>query len=309
MDMFSSQRKFQLRDYQLDPIPVERDGVYISDWVGGVDPQGKLELNKSYEISAGAVAKVINIVGDANRPKGSVYKLVANLMGVTSAKSEAFLNYTRAMELVIPRQLTLTPFAEFIDEFDPSFVDPGSLWLLHYLAASNHYLVVWNYLFNQLLPKGDLVSKSNILKKFDIFTGRWTEYTIKSKASDELQGLFLSYSDYLFSDLNIFSYNKKSSKLTFRTSNPVPKLIFLSTMLVFRDRYHPGSTAMDIREISYSNNSPGRLLFLNELVVRKQLDELHDAGWLNLESSANLDQVRFRQDVSWLKAAALYFEG
>jgi len=308
MDLFSSRKQYQFEEFPLDPIPVERDGVYITDWVGGVDPKGKLELNKSYEITSADVAKVLEILRDPNRPKGSVYILVADLMGITSAKSEALLNYTRAMELVIPRQLAPTPFAETINQFDPSFVDPGILWLLHYLASSNPYLIVWNFLFNKVLPSKNVVSKSEILAAYNIFLGRWSKHTVEKKASDELQGLFLSYSRFLFSGLNIFDYAIKSRKLSFCAAAPIHPLIFLSTMMVFRDRFHPGATALDVSEIVAGENSPGRLLFLNELDVRRHLDWLHEKGWVNIESRANLDQVRFRQDISWMKAALLYFK-
>jgi hypothetical protein len=45
-----------------------------------------------------------------------------------------------------------------------------------------------------------------------------------------------------------------------------------------------------------------------EIYIRQALDELHEAGLLTIESKANLDQVRFKRDLTWLDAVREYYQ-
>jgi len=74
---------------------------------------------------------------------------------------------------------------------------------------------------------------------------------------------------------------------------PVPPGALLAILLIYRDRFQPGASGLEVPTICTADHSPGRLLHLGEARVRALLNALHEAGRLTIEAGANLDQVRF----------------
>ena len=89
---------------------------------------------------------------------------------------------------------------------------------------------------------------------------------------------------------------------------PIPPLIWLASILAYRDRYYAKAATLETHLLVDANFSPGRLFRQNEASVRRALDVLHNAGLLTAESRLGLDQVRFKGDFTWLSALTRYLQ-
>ena len=122
----------------------------------------------------------------------------------------------------------------------------------------------------------------------------------------ELQAFFRSYTDYRFSRLRYLVLADGGYRLADRPA-PVPEDVLLALALRYRDRTWPGSTGLEIPDLCRGDNSPGRLLNLGESVLRESLESLHRRGLVGIESRANLDQIRFRPELSSLDVLTGYY--
>lgn len=292
----------------LTAIPSATDGSQSEAWLGGVHPDGYLEMTKGFHLQAEHLNRILAYLAGPRQRGVGLYRQISTATGLTAARVEALVQCEVYMQLLTPRSLQVTALGRLLLERDPFFDRPGSLWLLHYLLASNPLLAVWNYVCNGILPARIELTSAEAARQFSPFVGRWTEDSIHKKVPKELNALFAAYTTELFAPLGYISEIGSRTYGFRRGPLPVPPLIFLATVLAYRDRFYPGASAVGIPTLIYTENSPGRLLREGETEVRRSLDDLHDAGHVTIESKANLDQVRFRAGVTWFTAVHAYYE-
>lgn len=291
----------------IAPIPPASDGTFPSDWLGGIHPNGRLEVTRGFYPYADKLSRALSYLAQERQPRRSVYEQLAEVTGMSAARIEALAQYGINMELLAPRSLQVTPLGHLALQHDPFFDQPGTLWLGHYLFASNPALVVWNYMCNSVLPGVAQISKIETAEQFLPFAGRWTEDSIRKKVPKEVRAFFAAYTEEMFASLNYLREVSDNLYAVNRDVILVPPPILLATILIYRDRHQPGSSGIEIPTLVYADHSPGRLMRQSELNMRRSLDQLHEAGYLTIESKANLDQVRFRSGLTWLDAVRLYY--
>ena len=120
---------------------------------------------------------------------------------------------------------------------------------------------------------------------------KFSQKTILDKLPKEVGAVFASYTRYEFARLGILEQDG-SGIYTRGNQAEVPALALLFCILYYRDRYSPGSSAMNVEDVCLAENSPGRVLNIPEYQMRGQLDDLHNRGLIRLERFANLDQIR-----------------
>nr|TEU11714.1 MAG: DUF4007 family protein [Anaerolineales bacterium] len=293
---------------QIAPIPPTQDSTPPEEWLGGVHPDGKLELTRGFYLYADKFGHVLTYLARERQPEGGIYEQLAKATGMSEPRVEALAQYGVNMGLLVLRSLRVTPLGRLVLQYDPFFDRSGTLWLLHYLFASNPSLVVWNYMCNAVLPAVAEISKAEAADQFTPFVGRWSESSIRKKVRKELRALFAAYTEEMFAPLDYLHQVSHNMYAVNRDVTPVPPFILLAVALVYRDRHQPGSSGVEIPTLVYADHSPGRIMRQNELTIRRALDTLHAAGRLTIESKANLDQVRFRGGVTWLDAARAYYQ-
>ncbi|MBN1812316.1 MAG: DUF4007 family protein [Anaerolineae bacterium] len=293
---------------EIAPIPQAEDGTPPEEWFGSVHPDGKLELTRGFYLYADKFSRVLTYLIHERQTEEAVYGQLAKATGMSEPRVEAFGQYGVYMELLLPRSLRQTPLCDLVLGHDPFFDQPGTLWLLHYLFAANPQLVVWNYMCNAILPSVAEISKDEAADQFLPFIGRWSESSIRKKVRKELRAFFAGYANEMFVPLKYLREVGENVYAITRDVTLVPPLILLATALIYRDRLWPGSSGIEIPTLAYADHSPGRIMRQRELYLRQALDELHEAGYLTIESKANLDQVRFRTGRTWLDAVRAYYE-
>jgi hypothetical protein len=301
-------RDLESETQQIAPIPPAEDGTPSDDWLGGVHPDGQLEVSSGFYLHADKFSRVLSYLAQERQPEGSVYQQLSKATGMSDTRVQAFVQYGVNMGLLVPRSLRVTPLGGLVLGHDPFFDRTGTLWLLHYLFASNPMLVVWNYMCNAVLPAVAEISKPEAADQFLPFIGRWSESSIRKNVRNELRAFFAAYTQEMFAPLHYLRQVKDNVYAVNRDVAPVQGLILLAAAMIYRDRHQPGSSGLEIPTLIHAEHSPGRIMRQSELRIRRALDELHSAGRLTIESKANLDQVRFRGGMTWLHAVRAYFQ-
>jgi len=293
---------------ELSAIELNKDqpGAKLLDLI----PDGAvLEVTKHYETREVHVSRILGLLED-HRETGHAFSReeIGQRLSMTKAQAEGTASVMRRLELIDSKN-QITPWGSLVRARSPYLDDLGLLWLLHYLLASNAQLVLWSNLFNLILFEQDEVSIQEITEFFRVLQGRWSEKSLNDKLPLEVNSIFNSYTQALFSRLGLIQKIEKGSYFGFKNTGVIPDLIWLSAILIYRDRYYTGAASLEIPLITKAHYSPGRILRQNEVSVRKALDALHNAGLLTVETRSGLDQVRFKREHTWISAAARHLQG
>lgn len=292
---------------EIEPIALDKDRA--STRLIELIPDGAtLELVRHYETRSVQVSRILSLLEKACKA-GESYSRdeISQQLNMTRAAGMGTINVMRRMAL-IDGQNVITPLGLLVLSTSPYLDDLGLLWLLHYLLASDAQLILWANLFDRVLLDKDQITVTEAAEDYQSLAGRWSEYSVKKKIPQELKAIFKTYTQELFSYLRLIRESKDGVYESFWETGKIPPLIWLSVLLIYRDRYYPGVASLEVPLIVRGHFSPGRILRQNEAAVRRSLDEMHNNGMLTIETRSGLDQVRFKREITWLKAAAQYLQ-
>lgn len=293
---------------ELETIVLNKDqpGAKLLDLI---PPGAVLDLCKHYDTREVHVSRILSLLRDRKQDTAILtVKEIGRQLSMPETLTKGTLRVMRRLELTDSKN-RITSWGSLVYAHSPYLDNPGLLWLLHYLLASNAQLVLWSNLFNIVLHQQDEVTKQDILEFLQQLQGRWSEDSLSKQASSEINAVFNTYTQALFSRLGLVQKTGKVSYICFSDTAVIPAYIWLSVILVYRDRYYPGAASLEIPLIVRAHYSPGRILRQNEANVRRALDTLHNAGLLTVETRSGLDQVRFKREHTWISAAARHLQG
>jgi hypothetical protein len=256
----------------------------------------KLQITKGYAPMFGQLSRVLVYLAtrvDGSRVPGDD---IVQATGLSAPHAGHLQSILAAMGLLLPRVLRLSDLGRAVAAHDPYFGDLGTLWLCHYQIASNPRHIVWNRCCNDLLPaaRGPIaLSASNFADLAD----QYTENTLKKHVVKEIRSFVRAYTVHRFRNLN-YLYQVDGRCCLGDAPAPVPPLILLATIVAFRDAVQPGASGLEIPLLCRGANSPGRILHLGDWKLRTALEGLSQQGQIEIESRANLDQMRFAAHLS-----------
>jgi hypothetical protein len=273
-------------------IPSQRS----SDCFSNHDPRErhsmKLQFTNGYRPRFDQITRILQFLHAQDERRKIPRQEIVAALGIPDKQVENLTSMMTGFGLVLPRVTLLTPFGKAVIQFDPYFDMLETLWMIHYMVSSNPEHVVWHRIINTVLPSQDKFSVNQVANHyFSDLAIHFSEKTFTAKLPKEVGAVFAAYTRSELSHLEILAAEGTGY---FIKSNPVevPNLAFLFCLGYFREQHYPGSSALSIDEVCWAENSPGKVLFLSEFQVRSQLENLHNAGLVRLERSANLDQVR-----------------
>lgn len=270
--------------------------------------QAKLQLTNGYYVHFDQMTRLLHYVQQHPETRRFTQADLAAGTGLTKRQVDSLGSVTTRMGLLRPVTYRLTDMGTLVLKHDAFFDDIGTLWLCYYHLASDTQVIVWNHMTNCVLPSGRPVTAPEARDAFQPLLVDFTARSANKKLLEELRAFFNTYTEQSFRRLH---YLRQADDGTFAlTDSPalVPPGVFLTVLLLYRDRFHPGASGVQVPDICTSDHSPGRLLHLGEARVRALLNQLHEAGRLTIEAKANLDQVRFRPGQTWLDAMQAYYE-
>ena len=270
--------------------------------------EASLEFTRGFYVHFDQISRILNfITRQKSRSRFSANSL-AKATGLSSDQASTQAKIAAAMRLLVPRSYRLTAFGQLVTDRDIFFEDLGTLWMCHYALSASPRRLVWNHLTNCLLPTEGLASLKQVRATLERLASHWAANTWRNNLRQEVNSFFNAYTEQAFSQLHYLHQTDDSTYALTDSPAPVPPGAFLAILLLYRDRFQPGASGLEVPTICTADHSPGRLLHLSETRVRALLNELHEAGRLTIEAKANLDQVRFRPGQTWLEAMKAYYE-
>lgn len=267
----------------------------------------KLQLTKGFFAELGQIARMLAYAvehSDEGRIPPSAY---ATSLGVSDSRVENLSSLSAAFGLVRPGVLLPTPLGVIIHRYDPFLEDLGTLWLLHYLVSSDERNVVWNRLVTRVVPKNDRFSTAIARPYFDDLGQFYSEHSMDKHVRKEMGAVWNAYTAQAFRYLD---YIRPESEQVYVRGDrePVPAHIFCAALLSYRERFAAKAVTLDVSVLANDVNSPGRVFGLTERRVRDSLEAAKGLGVLYVETRADLDQVRFRDDYGLLDIVQRYYE-
>lgn len=296
------------RKQVIESIKIHKDtpGITLQEII---PEKAALEVVKHYEPRSMYIGRFLSELETINSTGKAVSRSeIGRNMGLNEALSKGIFSGMGYM-LLVDNRTHITPLGELVKAKSPYLDNQGLLWFLHYLLGSNAQLVLWSNLFDFVFFQKDEVSNQEILDTFRVLQGRWSEKTIKDKLPMEANAILKTYTEALFAPLGLVSKEDKAHYNSYWNTAKIPPFIWLATLLVYRDRYYPGASSLEIPLLINSHYSPGRILRQKEAPVRQAMDMLHNSGLLTVEARSGLDQVRFKRESTWLSALERYLGG
>lgn len=303
-DTGGSSHSLPVGEQTLEPILLDKDRYYLPDQLVG--PDSLRYLTQDYEINGNLLGRLLRELHNNEKTQSKITrKDLSSLLTIPLKRVEGLTAISNKAEL-LTKKIVVTPFGNLIVDYDPYFLNIGSLWFLHFIMSSNAKIIFWSRLFNSISYQSGLIVQNEVMNYFSDVVDRKNEKVMMSRGWSELRNILLTYSDYIFKPLGLIVRfeNRKFAIIT--DEFQIPPLIWLASILAYRDRYYPGAVTLETRLLVDANFSPGRLFRQNEAQVRKVLDRMHSLGLLTVERNLGLDQVRFKSEFTWLGAVAAH---
>lgn len=257
----------------------------------------KLQVTNGYYLHFGQVTRILQYAFDQIHRKSIRRPEFIDALGMTLKQFENLSSICGGLGLTKPRSFILTPLGKVVAEQDIFFDNIATLWLLHYVISSEPKWVVWNRLVNKVFPENELISTEVAKPYFEDLRESFSEQAVNKKLPKEILSVLDAYSEQKFFILNLI---KKAStgKYARKKIELIEPLPFLYCLIHFRDSAYPNSTALVIQDIMSAENSPGKILFVEDYEVNNLLSSLHDLSLIRIETVGDLEQIRLNGDLS-----------
>ena len=267
----------------------------------------KLQLTNGFFIDFNQISRVLAYAVE-HQGEGRIPPAAYTVsMGISIRRVKNLCSMATAFELIRSVVLTPTKLGLLIHQYDPFLDDLSTLWLLHYMVSSNKRYVVWNRLVNQVIPENNRFSTAIARPYFDDLSQFYSERSMDKHVGKEISTVWNAYTEQAFHHLGYI--RAESDQIYIRDDHePVPPHIFCAAVLVYRERFLPGAATLDVAMLADRANSPGRIFDLTEHQVRDLLEEVKELGYIYVETRADLDQIRFRDNCRFLDVVRHYYE-
>ncbi len=257
----------------------------------------KLQFTNGYYLHFDQVSRILQYALDQIHRKSIARPEFVDVLGMTLKQFENLSSICVGLGLTKPRTFILTPFGKVVAEQDIFFDEITTLWLLHYVISSEPKWVVWNRLVNKVFLENELISTEVAKPYFEDLRGKFSEQAVNKKIPKEILSVLDAYSEQKLSILHLIE-KISMGKYVRKKIERIETLPFLYCLIHFRDSVYHNSTALVIQDIISAENSPGKVLFLEDYEVNNLLSNLHDLSLIRIETVGDLEQIRFNGDVS-----------
>jgi hypothetical protein len=277
------------------------------------NPPYKLQLTNGYVVDLTQIARLLKIVCTVMPQPGRIpQEFIASELGFSTQedrrnRTKNLCGVAVAFGLIRPIVLTPTELGKLVYRYDSFLDDLGTLWLLHYLISSNERYVIWNRLVNHVIPENDRFWTSVARPYFDDLSQFYSERTMNEHPRNETAVVWNAYTEQAFRYLDYIKAEREQVYVR-GDRTPVPPHVFFAAVLSYRNRFAPNVTTLEISQLINSVNSPGRVFGMSSWQVRDILEEVKNLGYIYIETRADLDQIRFRDNGTFLEVIRRYYE-
>jgi len=193
--------------------------------------------------------------------------------------------------------------------WDPYLEDSGTIWLLHWLLATNrHRSLIWHLVFSrfyeaeftkrqlgafvtkQLENMGVTTTPGTIEREIDCCLLTYVSSSQRRSSAATEESL-----DCPLVDLDLIRYNQEDNMYSFNTG-PKPSLpteVFGYGLIRFLETTAQSRRTVHVDECVYHEGSPGQIFRLDENSVVEHLERMDEltGGAIRIQESAGLPQV------------------
>ena len=253
-------------------------------------------------------------------------------LGVGKNMVNSIRHWLRAAQLVniTSDKKETTPLGTAIfskDGWDPYLEDEATIWLIHWLLATNsQHATAWYWFFNRF-HKPEFTSKEVVSSLIGFATEQITAKTSVTTVKNDAAVLLRMYVqknsnqkitleealDSPLSLLNLISYSPSTkiyqSKLTQRDGLPLGLLGFAITELFNENK----QTEIPIEDLMYSKNgkvAPGLVFRLSETALLTKLEQLihYIPGIYEIRETAGIHQMYMLKNIDAQEYLAKHYE-
>ena len=229
----------------------------------------------------------------------------SNDTGLNRRKARLLLNFLADIGLSEKRTFSRTEFGQLVYDYDGFMQNEGTLWIFHYLIATNQYIVVWNRVLNEL-EKVDSFTMNEMYSLFADLEGKISDYSLKKHIHQEIASVIKTYTTLFLRNLNVLEEGY-DDRIDINKNQEIDDAIVMACIYIYREKFCKGATAIDITDLTLKENGVGRILLMDEFIFRKKLESLKNKGWISIESRGNLDQMRMKDGDQSLKYMKKYY--
>ena len=169
------------------------------------------------------------------------YDNLTEKTGLNRRKVKILLSYLCDIGFNKKISLKNTELGKLIFSYDPYLESMGTLWLIHYLSASNTYLLVWNRVFSYASIKGAF-NKEELVDIFTDLQDSVSENTYKKHLRKEIGIVLDAYINQRLSKLGLWS---RSMENTIPLETKTYRFYFTSIYYTFSGCLLYGASAIE----------------------------------------------------------------
>jgi hypothetical protein len=266
----------------------------------------KLQISNNYLLAFDQLTRVLNILLENKESKRIKRKLLTQNTGLAERHVETLVSIGTAMGLIKPRVQILTPVGLIIATHDIFFEKNGTLEWFHYKGAGRKQNLIWFDIFNHLLVEQSPMKQEDWQEYFrKKLKGQYSNKTLTDHIPKEIRFLVDAYTVRRFNKLEILRQSPDSQLYRQRYNRFAP-LVF--SAMIYDFCAAKGTRLFQVDEMAATPGSPAVVFGLDAVLLRQQIEGLHDRGWLRYETTHNLNQTRLKPGFSTIEFLTAYFE-
>ena len=266
----------------------------------------KFQICNGYLLEFDQLARVLDCMAAHSGAAKISRELLMEGTGLSNRQVESLVSIGAALGVIQRGRQTLSPVGALLAKHDVFMEQPATLEWCHYQGAGTYRNLVWFEIFNSLLPSRPPLSTQGWMDCLrDAFRGQYTDRTIGKHLHEEVRFVADAYLVRNFKKLQLLYEGLDGKVARRRHAEPQPEM--LAAMLYdYGERQK--SRLLQVKELVELPGAPGLLLAMDEGTLRERLEDLHGRGWVRLETTHNLNQVRLLDGFGAVELLAAFYE-
>jgi hypothetical protein len=265
----------------------------------------KFQVSNSYLLEFDRLAQILRTLLDNKGFSKNSRKDLQESTGLAERQVESLVSIGAAMGLIRPGSQVLTPAGLLIAEHDIFIEEQASLEWCHYAGACSFKNLVWFEVFNNLLGQSPMTAKEWSIKLRAELISKYSEITVKKNLSQEIHFIIDAYTRRNFSRLEVLNLSTEGLLYRRRYAGFVP-LVLAAMVYDYCAGHDTHLVQMD--DLAKRPGSPAVVFGVDRPTLSREIENLHDLGWLRYESTHDLDQIRLKSGYSALEFLAAHYE-
>lgn len=250
-----------------------------------------------------------------------------DILGIGANMVKALRYWLQAVKLTTEpnagrREQSFTPFGEIVFKNDPYIEEMGTLWLLHYMLASNKdEATAWYFFYNEF--KQSEFNKEDFVKQLSNYIMINGEEVSERSLEDDYNCIINTYVpriksspekvqpesniDCPLGELGLIDISNRKEKLYKKSVPKKDTLHPLVLLAVILDQAN-GEEEIKISAIQNDVCNAGKIFNLDIITLTALLYKIELMGYIKVVRTAGLDVIRIAKPMTFLECVEEYYK-